>query len=236
MVSICISLQQPKPVLLKLQQPLVPHFAQLVGHGAAVYGQKVCQLLPVKGNSEAAATVSLGLLRKIGDQLLPGGTAGHVSQFLHQLPILLGNREEEILHHRRVEAAGVGAGGDDPAHIEENDGAILGSDHICQQGTAFRGEIPFAKQIANANIMDNAAVAPVVILLHMELSPFVIFPSLTMTLPFICQFTSVRASIAAGRLISVCATGISPNSRLNAKISASDISTVCGVHMNIFDR
>ena len=65
----------------ELDTSLVPELAQLLGHGAAVDGQVVCQLLAVEGDVELGTSLAQGLFRQVGQQLLPGGALGQVGQF-----------------------------------------------------------------------------------------------------------------------------------------------------------
>ena len=47
----------------KGQDSLIPHPAQFCGHGTPVHGEKVRELLPVKGDIKYRTPCSLGLFR-----------------------------------------------------------------------------------------------------------------------------------------------------------------------------
>ena len=48
-------------IFLKRQQPFLLHAAELCGKGAAVYGQKIGQLLPIKRDGKIGAGSIMGL-------------------------------------------------------------------------------------------------------------------------------------------------------------------------------
>ena len=74
------SLPHLKPVLLRLQRALPLEPPDFLGEGAAIHVQIVCQLLPVEGNREAAASVSDRLVRKIGQEAAPDGSEASVDE------------------------------------------------------------------------------------------------------------------------------------------------------------
>ena len=65
-----------KMILRCCQKPLLLHFAQLSGKGAAVYAEVVGQLLAVKGDSKIMALVSGRLEGKVGKKTPADGFGG----------------------------------------------------------------------------------------------------------------------------------------------------------------
>lgn len=76
-------------IFLKIQDPFIPHFAQLTGHGAAVHSQKIRKLLTVEGNLKGRPVLPFYLVRKIGKQFFSGGALRHIGKLPHQISILL---------------------------------------------------------------------------------------------------------------------------------------------------
>ena len=66
-------------VFLKRQHTLVPELSKRGRHGAAVHRQIVCQLLAVQRDIKLRPSGLHGLGGQITEQLVPGGTAGHVA-------------------------------------------------------------------------------------------------------------------------------------------------------------
>ena len=106
-------------VLLKIQDPFLAHFAQFIGHGASVNGQKIRQLLTIKGNRKGSASRPHRLFGQIRKQFLPGAPLGHVIYFLSQDPIFLRKYNKIILDQLRMEPAGGGTGHQDPSEIQK---------------------------------------------------------------------------------------------------------------------
>ena len=55
-------------VLVYLKKPVLLHFTQLIGQGASVHAQIICQLLAVEGNREFTASLGGRLEGKVGQK------------------------------------------------------------------------------------------------------------------------------------------------------------------------
>ena len=97
---------QYKVVSVKGEDPLIPHPAQLCGHGAPVHGEEVRELLPVKGNIKHRTSGSLGLLRKIGQKLFSRRSSGHMLQLPGEHFVLLRKHSQKIADQPPVELTG----------------------------------------------------------------------------------------------------------------------------------
>ncbi len=153
---------------MKIKHPFVPQPAQFIGHGAAVHGKKIRQLLPVEGNGEGAAVLPFGFVRKVGEQFFSCGALRHVAELLDKALVLVRDRIEHILDQPGVEGAGRGADRQDPPGIEEEDRAFLRGDDIVHQRAAVRHDIGFPEHFSGADLIQDVKVAPVILLLDME--------------------------------------------------------------------
>ena len=113
--------EQPEPVLGELQYPVAPHAGQLRGQGAPVHPQVVRHLLPVHGDGELRAPRGPRLVGEERPHLVPGAPPGHLVEPAAELEGLPRQDLDEVAYHPRVELAGRGAHGGDPADVEEHD-------------------------------------------------------------------------------------------------------------------
>ena len=109
-----------------------------------------------------------GLLRQVGEQLVPGEALGHMPQLLDQKTILFGDCKEQVLDQPRVELTGGGADGQNTPHIKGQGHAVLYRNHVIEQRAAVRSHIGLAKHLTHLHRADDAAVSPVVIPLDVE--------------------------------------------------------------------
>ena len=83
------SLQKSEFVFVKFDEPFASHFGKLARHGASVYRKKICQLLPVERDPDAAAVLLFCLFGKIGNEFFPCRTFGNMPKFLHEPAVFL---------------------------------------------------------------------------------------------------------------------------------------------------
>ena len=100
------SRDEDKLVFVESDQPFVAQFAELVGHGASVDGQKVRKLLAVKGDGEGRASVPARFFGQIGHQLFAGRALCHVGELLHEFSVFFGYGKKQVLDHGGVAVAG----------------------------------------------------------------------------------------------------------------------------------
>ena len=91
-------------------------------------------------------------------------------QFLNETLILFGDRKEEILDNKRVEATGGRTCCDNALGIEKENSAVLCCDNIVEKHTAFGCNIRFAEDLANVYLSEDTTVSPVVIFLDVKAS------------------------------------------------------------------
>ena len=145
--------------------PIPLHLAQLVGHGAAVHAQVIRQLLPVEGDIKFPAAVLGRLKGQVAEQPAPDALGTGVHDAPGQVQAFPGGDGEHIADQPVMEAAGVGADGEHAIGIQKQHLRRLvghGADHQLfagQAGVVFRKDLPCAHPI------QNAAVAPDIIIL-----------------------------------------------------------------------
>ena len=132
-------------VSVKGQDPLIPHPAQLCGHGAPVHGEEVRELLPVKGNIKHRTSGSLGLLRKIGQKLFSRRSSGHMLQLPGEHFVLLRTHSQKIADQPPVELTGLRTHGKDPLHIQKKHLARFYGNSIIQNFIASEAGIHFTE-------------------------------------------------------------------------------------------
>lgn len=141
------------------------HLAQLVGHSAAVNAQVIRQLLTVEGDIECPAAVLCCLKGQIAEQPAPDALGAGVQDAPGQAQAFPGGDGEHIADQPVMEAAGVGADGEHALGVQKQYRRRLcgnGADHQLfagQAGVVFRKDLPCAY------LIQNAAVAPDIIIL-----------------------------------------------------------------------
>ena len=76
-----VLLEQGEGAAVDAEQALLLHAGQLRGHGAAVHGQEIRELLTVKGDAEAGASGAPRLCGQIGQELFARAALRKVARF-----------------------------------------------------------------------------------------------------------------------------------------------------------
>lgn len=146
------------------QQALLPHLAQLVGHGAAVHVEVAGQLLAVEGDGEAPAPAAGRLVGQIGQQPPPDGLGGGVKDLPGQLQIFPGREGKQIADQPGVAGARLGADRKDAVHPQEQDLRGLGRRHadhhrlLRHTGVGLREDLPRARAAQNGGAAPEVQV------------------------------------------------------------------------------
>ena len=110
-----------KVIKIVSNQPILLHFAQLAGHGAAIHRQIIRQLLPGEGNIEGGGLVAVHLLGELGEQLLTRGASGNMLQLAGVIEQLFGHDAHDIAAQLALTVADLGNRGENAVDVDKND-------------------------------------------------------------------------------------------------------------------
>lgn len=150
---------------LHLHNPIPLHLAQLVRHGAAVNAQVIRQLLAVEGDIERPAAVLGRLKRQVAEQPTPDALGAGVHDAPGQAQAFSGGNGEHIADQPVMEATGVGADGEHAIGAQKQHLCWLSSHRADHQPLAGQAGVVFRKDLPCAHPIQNAAVAPEIIIL-----------------------------------------------------------------------
>lgn len=153
----------------KSQDTFLLQQGEFPGKGASVHAEIVGQLLAVEGKVERSAALADGFVGKIGEQLVPKRTAGHVLDLFCQHQVFPGKDCDKILDQTLMKRAGLTAGVEQIADIQKQDFTVFCRNYAHLQRASGAG-IRFGEELSGFRFPEDGPVSPEIFLNNMHLS------------------------------------------------------------------
>lgn len=153
----------------ELQDSFLLQQGEFPGKGASVHAEIVGKLLAVEWKVEGSAALPDGFVGKIGEQLVPERTAGHVLDLFCQHQVFPGKDRNKILDQALMKRTGLTAGVEQIADIQKQDLTVSRRDHAHLQRASGAG-IGFREELSGFRFPEDGPVSPEIFLNNMHLS------------------------------------------------------------------
>ena len=145
-----------------LQQPFPAQLSDLGGKTAAVHFQVICQLLTVKGDGKAGASLLFSLEQQVCPQLIPGGAAGSDSDLLMKQQVFGGYHLQQVVNDLLMKSTGIAAGVGHTGMLQQQGFTVLYGYYAYRQRLHIGAGKGLPKKLPGLHGGYDAAVAEII--------------------------------------------------------------------------